>query len=134
MSFSVRPWKRKRTLLENLAGSRSAEPDANNIGVSTDMYDSAESRSFHTTMSLEDAQELVDDWAMVQPLEQRKQLAITSFVTYRRRQKMSILDAAQEAASVTGFGERTIRRYWNEKIAYLPCALLMNYGATQDQR
>ena len=69
-----------------------------------------------------------------QPLKQRNQLAITFFVTYRRRQKMSILDAAQEAASVTGFGERTIRRYWNEKIAYLPCALLMNYGATQDQR
>ena len=104
MSFSVRPWKRKRTLLENLAGSRSAEPDAaNDTGVSTDA-DSAESQSFHTTMSLEDAQELVDDWVMVQPLEQRKQLAITFFVTYRRRQKMSILDAAQEAASVTGFG------------------------------
>ena len=48
---------------------------------------------------------------MVQPLEQRKQLAITLFVAYRRRQMMSILDAAQEAASVTGFGERTIRCY-----------------------
>ena len=104
MSLSVRPWKRKRTLLENLAGSRSAEPDANDTGVSTDVSDSAESQLFHTTMSLEDAQELVDDWVMVQPLEQRKQLAITFFVTYRRRQKMSILDAAQEAASVTGFG------------------------------
>ena len=55
--------ERKRTLLENLAGSRSAEPDANDTGVSTDVSDSAESQSFHTTMSLEDAQELVDDWA-----------------------------------------------------------------------
>ena len=107
----MRPWKRKRTLLENLAGSRSAEPDANDTGVSTDVSDSAESQSFHTTMSLEDAQELVDDWVMVQPLEQRKQLAITLFVAYRRRKKMSISDAAQEAASVTGFGERTIRCY-----------------------
>ena len=49
---------------------------------------------------------------MVQPFEKRKLLAITLFVAYRRRQKMIILDAAQEAASVTGFGKRTIRRYW----------------------
>ena len=72
----MRPWKRKRTLLENLAGSRSAEPDTNETGVSTDA-DSAESQSFHTTMSMEDPKEVVDDWVMVQPLEQRKQLAIT---------------------------------------------------------
>ena len=110
MSFSVRPWRKKRTLPENLAGSRLAEPDANDTGVSTDVSDSAESQSFHTNMSMEDAQELVNDGVMVQPLEQRKQLAITLFVAYRRRQ-MSILDAAQEAAFVTGFGERTIRRY-----------------------
>ena len=35
-------------------------------------------------------------------------------VTYRRRQKMCVLDAAQEAASVNGFSERTVRRYWKE--------------------
>ena len=94
MSLSVKPWKRKRTLLENLAGSRSAEPDANDTSVSTDVSDSAESQSFHTSMSLEDAQELVDDWVMVQPLEQWKQVAITLFIAFGRRQEMSILDAA----------------------------------------
>ena len=46
-------------------------------GVSTDVSDSAEIQLFHTNMSLEDAQELVDDLVMVQALEQRKQLAIT---------------------------------------------------------
>ena len=66
-------------MLEKLAASRSAEPDANDTGVSTDVSDSAESQSFHTKKSLEDAQALVDDWVMVQPLEQRKQLAITFF-------------------------------------------------------
>ena len=76
----MRPLKRKRTLLENLAGSRSAEPDANDTGVPTDVSDYAESQSFHTNMSLEDAQELVGDRVMVQPPEQRKQLTITLFV------------------------------------------------------
>lgn len=51
---------------------------------------------------------------LVLPLDQRKELAIALFVTYRHRQKMGILDAAQEAASVTGFNERTVRRFWDE--------------------
>ena len=58
--------------------------------------------------------EAVDDWVMVLPVEQRKELAVTLFVGYRRRQKMGVLDAAKEAASATGFAERTVRRYWKE--------------------
>ena len=63
---------------------------------------------------MEDAQELVDDWVVVLPLDKRKQLAVALFVTYRRRQGMVVTQAAQAAGSVSGFNERTVRRYWKE--------------------
>ena len=47
---------------------------------------------------------------MVRPVEeQRKELAVTLFVGYRRRQKMGVMDAAKEEASATGFTERIVR-------------------------
>ena len=65
-------------------------------------------------LSLETAQDYVDDWVSAFPLQQRKELAVALFLTYGRRQQMGVLDAAQEAASVTGFSDRTVRRYWKE--------------------
>lgn len=61
---------------------------------------------------LEMLQEAVDDWLIVLPLDQRKDLTLVLFVTFRRRHKMGVMDAATEAGSVTDFGERTFHRYW----------------------
>ena len=63
---------------------------------------------------MEDAQDLVDDWVMVRPSDERKQLAVALFVTYRHQQGMGVTQAAQEAGSVSGFNECTVRRYWKE--------------------
>ena len=35
-------------------------------------------------------------------------------MSFQKRHKMSIMDAAQEAASITGFNERTVRAYAKE--------------------
>ena len=113
------PWfRRKRALLDNLLSFRSAKK-AKQSEVSVSPPSVSESPSFtdheiDSELSLEDAQDLVDDWVMVRPSDERKQLAVALFVTYRRRQGMGVTQAAQEAGSVSGFNERTVRRYWKE--------------------
>ena len=59
----------------------------------------------------EQAQVLFDDFMMSLPSLQRKTLAVLLMQNFQVRQKMSALDAAQEAASISGFNERTVRRY-----------------------
>ena len=59
----------------------------------------------------EQAQELFDDFMVSLPLLQRKTLAVLLMHSFRVRQKLSVTGAALEAASITGFNERTVRKY-----------------------
>ncbi len=45
------------------------------------------------------------------PAMQRKMLSVLLFQSFRVRQAMNITDAAQKAASITGFNEKTVRSY-----------------------
>ena len=61
-----------------------------------------------------DAQDVFDDWMLGLRKFQRKMLATLLFTSFKNRQKMSTMDAAQEAASITGFNERTVSAYAKE--------------------
>ena len=49
-----------------------------------------------------DPQEVFDDWMLSLTLEQRKMLSVLLYESFRNRQRMSKMDAAQESASITG--------------------------------
>ena len=61
-----------------------------------------------------DAQEAFDDFIVSLPLLERKTLSVLLMHSFRTRQKMSVSDAAREAASISGYNERTVRRYTKE--------------------
>ena len=61
-----------------------------------------------------DAQEAFDDFIVSLPLLERKTLSVLLMHSFRTRQKMSVSDAAREAASISGYNERTVRRYSKE--------------------
>ena len=48
------------------------------------------------------------------PALQRKTLAVLLMESFKKRQNMGVMDAAQEAASITGFNEKTVRLYRKE--------------------
>ena len=110
----TKAWRKRRSIMGRLdlanAAKRTKQAERQEEVDAEAGAEGSESDFFN----LEEAQEAVDDWVMVLPVEQRKELAVTLFVGYRRRQKMGVLDAAKEAASATGFAERTVRRYWKE--------------------
>ena len=54
----------------------------------------------------EKAQVIFDDWMISLSISQRKILAVLLFHSFRVRQGMSIVGAAQESASITGFNMR----------------------------
>ena len=56
-----------------------------------------------------DPQDVFDDWVMGLQKGDRKMLAVCLFTTFQKRQKISVMDGAQEAASITGFNKRTVR-------------------------
>ena len=70
--------------------------------------------SFESDFGDDEAQNIFDDWVVSLPALQRKTLAVLLMQSFRIRQKMSVMDAAQEAASVTGFNEKTVRLYRKE--------------------
>ena len=45
---------------------------------------------------------------------QHKTLAVLLMHSFQDRQKMKVTDAAQEAGSIIGFSERTVRKYYKE--------------------
>ncbi len=49
-----------------------------------------------------DPQDVFDGWMLTLTKVQRKMLAVSLYESFRKRQKMSKLDAAQESASFTG--------------------------------
>ena len=65
-------------------------------------------------MDEETVQELFDDWAVSLPSLDRKFLAVGLMHSFQKRQQMSVMDAAREAASFCGVNERTVRQYRKE--------------------
>ena len=92
-SSSSSAWRRKCALLDNLLSSKSAKKaKESEVSVAPPVSGSPSftDHDIDSELALEDAQKLVDDWVMVLPLDERKQLAVASFVTYRRRQGMEV--------------------------------------------
>ena len=92
---------------EELSASESESESENERGDSSSSDEAAE-------FGDEEAQDTFDDFVLSLPLIQRKTLAVLLMQTFQVRQKMPIADAAQEAASISGFNERTVRRYRKE--------------------
>ena len=59
----------------------------------------------------EKAQNMFNDWVVSLCAYDRKMLAVALLHTFRTRQGMLVMDAAKEAASFTGFNEKTVRTY-----------------------
>ena len=60
------------------------------------------------------AQEIFDDFMVALPIDSRKMLAVLLMENFQKRQNMSIMNSAREAASIIGFNERTVRKYRTE--------------------
>ena len=58
-----------------------------------------------------DAQGVFDDWVVSLRAYDRKILSVSLLETLRARQGLSVVDAAKESASFTGYNERTVRGY-----------------------
>lgn len=59
-------------------------------------------------------QEIFDDWMVYLRLDQRQMLAVNLMESFKCRQRMNVKDAAQEASSIVGFNEKTVRRHRND--------------------
>ena len=59
-------------------------------------------------------QDVFDEWMLGLKTVDRKMLATCLFMSFQKRHKMSVMDAAQEAASINSFNERTVRAYAKE--------------------
>lgn len=49
-----------------------------------------------------DPQEVFDDWMFTLTIQQRKMSSVFLYESFRNRQQMSKMDAAQKSASITG--------------------------------
>lgn len=54
---------------------------------------------------------LMTGWSVCLPCKLRKTLSVLLMESFKTRQKMSVMGAAQEAASITGYNEKTVRLY-----------------------
>ena len=60
------------------------------------------------------AQELFDDWMVSLRLDQHQMLGVILMESFKCRQGINVKDAAQEADSIVGFNEKTVRRHRND--------------------
>ena len=56
-----------------------------------------------------DPQGVFDDWVVSLRAYDRKILSVSLFESFRARQSLSVVDAAKESTSFTGYNERTVR-------------------------
>ena len=62
----------------------------------------------------EKVQSVFNDWTVSLPALNRKTLAVFLIESFRNRQKMNVMDAAKEAASITSYNEKMVRQYCKE--------------------
>lgn len=74
----------------------------------------SESSSSESDFDDEKVQSIFDDWMVSLPALNRKTLAVLLMESSRNCQKMNVKDAAKEAASITGYNEKTVRQYRKE--------------------
>ena len=60
------------------------------------------------------AQEIFDNIIVALSRDTRRLLAVILNESFKKRQKMQIMDAAREAGSITGYSECTVRKYRKE--------------------
>ena len=60
------------------------------------------------------AHEIFDEWMVSLRLDQRRMLGVILMESFKCRQGMNVKDAAQEAGSIVGFNEKTVRRHRND--------------------
>jgi len=75
--------------------------------------DRGSSESFESDFGDDEAQDIFDDWVVSLPALQRKTRAVLLMQSFRTRQKMS---TGQEAASITGFNEKTVRLFQEREL------------------
>jgi len=73
----------------------------------------SESLSFESDSGDDEAQDIFEDWVVSLPALQRKTRAVLLMQSFRTRQKMS---TGQEAASITGFNEKTVRLFQEREL------------------
>lgn len=94
------------------AGSwRAADLEDEDLGASENESENEREESSEGVFGDKEAQETFDDFIVSLPSLQRKTLAVLLMHSFRTRQKMSITDAAREAGSISGYNERTVRKY-----------------------
>lgn len=101
--------------------SLSSHPAPGSEGEPLDQDDLLSENSDHGSESEDEAdfddelaQEILDGWMVAWTLEDRRKLAVILMESFRKRQKMNVKDAAQEAGSIVGFNEKTVRRHRND--------------------
>ena len=62
----------------------------------------------------EKAQEIFDNIIVALPRDTRRLLAVILMESFKKCQKMQVMDAAREAGSITGYNECTVRKYREE--------------------
>ena len=77
-------------------------------------YESSDSDSDAEDFTEEKAQEIFDDFIVALPRDTRRMMAVLLMESFKKRQKMQVVDAAREAGSITGYNERTVRKYRDE--------------------
>ena len=93
------------------------ETESGEESIAADTSVVTDTSMFHSESEPEgelDPQDVFDEWMLALKTTDRKMLATCLFMSFQKRQKMSVMDAAQEAASKTGFNERTVRAYAKE--------------------
>ena len=107
----------KRAKAEESTVTEERESSEDEPQPSEDERESSESESDGETFDDDRAQSVFDDWMVSLRLDDRRMLAVILMESFKRRQDMNVKDAAQEAGSIVGFNEKTVRRYRNDFFA-----------------
>lgn len=95
------------------ASSPSTETPTSTSTIPHDEDHTEDSASSDSEMEVEEefteekAQEIFDDFVVALPRDVRRMMAVILMESFKKRQKMRVVDAAREAGSITGYNERT---------------------------
>ena len=97
--------------------SKDASQDAAVVHVDLGVGGESEYESDARAFDGDAAQEVFDDFVLSLPLDDRRMLAVLLMESFRKRQKMQVVDAARKAGSIVGYSDRTVRtlrkQFWD---------------------
>ena len=116
--------KRQRASADGQEASSSLEPAASSTReapvmdqdglISENSDDDGSESEEEAQFDDERAQEIFDEWMVSLRLDQHRMLAVILMESFKNRQGMKVKDSAQEAGSIVGFNEKTVRKYRND--------------------